>query len=181
MHAQKDSQLEILREEADLLKEKLESEIRSVSEKDIENQNVNKKFQQLREEAKTRLKDLKAKNEELTKSLDEKEQQLMNKLDVSSVEYENKIKQMKIDHDNEVDDLKTFHKSEFEELNLDKSAEIKVLSDKLEQERENMKSFKENVKKQFEDRQASVKITISNMKLRFDEQLKEREEIHEKK
>ena len=36
------------------------------------------------------------------------------------------------------------------------SIQVKVLNDRLEKERENMKQFKENVKKQFDERQSQV-------------------------
>ena len=41
-------------------------------------------------------------------------------------------------------------------LQLDHQAEVKVLNDRLDKERENMKTFKENVKKQFDSRHEQV-------------------------
>ena len=41
-------------------------------------------------------------------------------------------------------------------LQLDHQAEVKVLNDRLDKERENMKTFKENVKKQFDQRHEQV-------------------------
>jgi len=41
-------------------------------------------------------------------------------------------------------------------LQLDHQAEVKVLNDRLDKERENMKTFKDNVKKQFDQRHEQV-------------------------
>ena len=41
-------------------------------------------------------------------------------------------------------------------LQLDHQAEVKVLNDRLDKERENMMAFKDNVKKQFDQRHEQV-------------------------
>ena len=52
---------------------------------------------------------------------------------------------------------------------------------RLDKERENMKSFKENVKKQFDERQRQVKETINSLKQGFEENRKDDADITKRK
>ena len=59
-------------------------------------------------------------------------------------------------------------------------SEIKSLQENLKQADEDMKSFRDNVRKQFEERKQKVKVTIERLKQGFEESLREKDEQHER-
>ena len=70
---------------------------------------------------------------------------------------------------------------ELSDLKLDSEAEIKNLKFQLEEERLHMNTFKENVKKQFDNRQEMTKETINLLKTRYEGVIKDKEDIQQKK
>ncbi len=59
--------------------------------------------------------------------------------------------------------------------------QAKVLNERVDKERENMIQFKDTMKMQFEQRQIQVRETIGKLKERFQETVKDNEEIHKRK